>query len=153
MARSMISGSAMSLGVYSENLEWNRIFGVAEFFFHTRPMCTASVLCIGMSGETSPQCDGSPTVSQGEPPPWAEAGPAEMRPATPKTKADLTASFAKRPWLPFIGVLPSDHFVLQGRLGPTREGRVGGDSLVGLTLFSAIVVAVGAEAAANLPCR
>ena len=65
MARSMISGSAMSLGVYSENLEWNRIFGAAESFFHTRPMCTASVLCIGISGETSPQTDGSRTLSHG----------------------------------------------------------------------------------------
>src|SRR3989441_9346753 len=47
-----------------------------------------------------------------------------------------------------------DHFVLQGRPGPTREGRVGGASLVGLTLWvSAIVVAVGAEAAANLTRR
>jgi hypothetical protein len=57
MAASTTAGSATSLGVNSGNREWNSSFGFCEPFFQTRPMCTASVLCIGMSAETSPQTD------------------------------------------------------------------------------------------------
>src|SRR5262245_10444410 len=58
MARSMRTESAMSCGMYSGNLAWNRIFGCDSCFFHTRPMWTASVLCIGISGDTWPHIAG-----------------------------------------------------------------------------------------------
>src|SRR5687768_11052121 len=58
MAMSISAGSAMSSGAYCGNLAWNRIFGFCESFFHTRPMCTASALCMGISGDTLPHVDG-----------------------------------------------------------------------------------------------
>src|SRR2546422_1618268 len=58
IARSTSAGSDMSLGMYCGNLAWNRIFGFSESFFHTRPMCTASALCIGMNGDTRPHSAG-----------------------------------------------------------------------------------------------
>src|SRR5688572_32401994 len=58
MARSTSSGSAMSLTMYWGNLEWYRILGFCEPFFQTRPMCTASTLCMGIKGDTWPHSDG-----------------------------------------------------------------------------------------------
>src|SRR5688572_2827092 len=55
---SVSAGSAMSVPANSRNREWNRILGRCEPCFHTRPMCTASVLCIGISGDTFPHSAG-----------------------------------------------------------------------------------------------
>src|SRR5712691_7881446 len=118
IARSTSAGSAMSLGTYSGNLAWNSIFGFGEFFFHTRPMCTASVLCIGMSGETSPQCEGSRTVSQT---PWARA-PTGPRLKAPKNQAN-PANFAKHSCLDRIVVLPSKAPNSPGSPCGSRTGR------------------------------
>ena len=40
--------------------------GFCELFFQTRPMCTASTLCIGMNGDTWPHCGRAVGVWIGE---------------------------------------------------------------------------------------